>query len=126
MKIKINKKVNEGDVIRGSFGGQPAADLGKPATVSPIRKAGPAMPEGTEWLTDASALIDAVMNNIDDIAKVDEALANKLFDLADKLSPIFKSGSESLADLPAGAFADDPDRRENASTERTYEDPEDL
>lgn len=91
-------QMEEGDVLHGKFGGKPSMDLGKAASVTQLHK-GPEMPEGTEWLTDASNLVSEVMNNIDDIAKVDESLAERLFTLADKLSPIFKAGGETLGDL---------------------------
>lgn len=99
MKIKIKKKLGEGELLRGKFGGTPSKGGGGLASVTSIAKKSE-VPEGTEWLEDASLLIDEVMNNIDEIAKADEGLANRLFDLADKLSPIFKSGKAALAGYP--------------------------
>lgn len=112
----------EADVIQGKFGGGPSMDLGAPASVTSIAskmKSGSGLPEGTEWLEDASSLIDEIMNNINEIATADESLAERLFDLAEKLSPIFKSGKETMSGVPAGAFEDDPER--DYSTERSYE-----
>lgn len=111
LRSLIVETLEEGDVIQGKFGGGPSMGLGAPASVTSIAskmKSGSGLPEGTEWLEDASSLIDEIMNNIDEIAAADESLAERLFDLAEKLSPIFKSGKETMGEVPAGAFEDDP------------------
>ena len=125
----IVEALEEGDVIQGKFGGTPAVDRGEKASVAKLHPE-PELPEGVEWLEDASSLIHEIMNNINDIARADESLAHRLFDLADKLSPIFKTGKETMGQIPDDAFLDDPEHVSQASTERSYDpseqEPEDT
>lgn len=102
--IKQQLALKEG-VISGDFSksGKPAGEV-KPSAVTSMaafkKSKEPAMPEGTEWLGDASQLVSEIMDNIDTIAGADESLAERLWSLSEKLSPIFKSSKDTLGGHP--------------------------
>ncbi len=124
----ILEALEEGDVIQGKFGGGPAADLGKEASVTDIASRfkdsdESEMPEGTEWILDVAKLVDTILNveTLNKLGEADEELANKMHRLATDLLPIVRDYIPSANEIPEDAFLDDPEHVSQASTERSYD-----
>jgi hypothetical protein len=121
----IIESLIEGNVISGDFGKSQGVDLGKPASVTDIsskmKEPEDEMPKGAMWVKDVAALVDAILDydNLNKLGEADEALANKLHQLATDVLPFVREHIPSSRKLPADAYTDDTER--SPSTDRTYE-----